>query len=93
MGNRRDAFKHSKAVSSSTESNSPTKSKKEKKPTDGEADKTEGEGIEYPTAKEKKKKIQKFAYKINKLVVNFQLCVPSMAVCHHRRVNCMAVKQ
>ncbi|EFX70840.1 hypothetical protein DAPPUDRAFT_309279 [Daphnia pulex] len=44
MGNRRDALKHSKAVSSSTESNSPTKSKEEKKPTDGEADKTEGEG-------------------------------------------------
>ena len=50
MGNRRDALKHSKAVSSSTESNTP-KTKEEKKPTD-EPEKAEAEGIEY-----RKKKI------------------------------------
>jgi hypothetical protein len=60
MGNRRDALKHSKAVSSSTESYTPKTKDEEKKPI-GEADKPEPEGI-------------KFAYQINQLVINFQLC-------------------
>ncbi|KAI9553981.1 hypothetical protein GHT06_019252 [Daphnia sinensis] len=41
MGNRRDALKHSKAVSSSTESNS-VKGKEEEKAPNGETDKPEG---------------------------------------------------
>ena len=59
MGNRRDALKHSKAVSSSTESNTTKTKDEEKKP--GGADKPEPEGIQ-------------FAYQINQRVINFQLC-------------------
>lgn len=46
MGNRRDALKHSKAVSSSTESSS-VKGKEEEKAPNGETDKPEGIEFAY----------------------------------------------